>query len=44
MKTYSLDEVQDKLLGKKGTAGRDLFEYELQMDLMGKAIIILSNT
>ena len=38
MKTYSLDEVQDKLLGKKGTAGRDLFEYELQMDLMGKAI------
>jgi len=38
MKTYSLDEVQDKLLGKKGTPCRDLFEYELQMDLMGKAI------
>ena len=38
MKTYSLDEVQDKLIGKKGTANRDTFEYELQMDLIGKAI------
>jgi DNA-binding XRE family transcriptional regulator len=38
MKTYTLDEVQDKLLGKIGTPGRDKFEYELQMDLIGKAI------
>jgi DNA-binding XRE family transcriptional regulator len=38
MKTYTLDQVQDKLIGKKGTAARDLFEYELQMDLIGKAI------
>ncbi len=38
MKTYTLDEVQDKLLGKKGTPNRDKFEYELQMDLIGKAI------
>jgi len=38
MKTYTLDEVQDKLIGKIGTAGRDRFEYELQMDLIGKAI------
>ena len=38
MKTYTLDEVQNKLLGKKGTAARDKFEYELQMDLIGKAI------
>ncbi len=38
MKTYTLDEVQDKLLGKKGTERRDKFEYELQMDLIGKAI------
>lgn len=38
MKTYTLDEVQDKLIGKKGTPERDLFEYELQMDLIGKAI------
>jgi len=38
MKTYTLDEVQDKLIGKIGTPERDRFEYELQMDLIGKAI------
>ena len=38
MKTYTLDQVQDKLIGKTGTPERDLFEYELQMDLIGKAI------
>ena len=38
MKTYTLEEVQDKLIGKKGTTKRDIFEYELQMDLIGKAI------
>jgi HTH-type transcriptional regulator/antitoxin HipB len=38
MKTYTLDEVQDKLIGKIGTPGRDKFEYELKMDLIGKAI------
>lgn len=38
MKTYTLDKVQDKLIGKTGTPDRDRFEYELQMDLIGKAI------
>ena len=38
MKTYTLDEVQDRLIGKIGTPNRDRFEYELQMDLIGKAI------
>lgn len=38
MKTYTLDEVQDKLIGKIGTTDRDKFEFELQMDLIGKAI------
>jgi HTH-type transcriptional regulator / antitoxin HipB len=38
MKTYTLDQVQDKLIGKAGTTERDRFEYELQMDLIGKAI------
>lgn len=38
MKTYTLDEVQDKLIGKRGTPDREIFEYELQMDLIGKAI------
>lgn len=38
MKTYTLNHVQDKLIGKVGTPDRDKFEYELQMDLIGKAI------
>jgi HTH-type transcriptional regulator/antitoxin HipB len=38
MKTYTLEQVQDNLIGKMGTPERDIFEYELQMDLIGKAI------
>lgn len=38
MKTHTLDEVQDKLIGKIGTQNRDRFEYELHMDLIGQAI------
>jgi DNA-binding XRE family transcriptional regulator len=38
MKTYTFDEVKDELIGRTGTPERDLFEYELQMDLIGKAI------
>ena len=38
MKAYTLDQIQDKLIGKIGTPDRDIFEYELQMDLIGKAI------
>ena len=38
MKTYTLDEIQDELIGKIGTPRRDRFEYELQMDLIGSAI------
>ena len=38
MKTYTLNEVQDKIIGEIGTHSRDQFEYELQMDLIGQAI------
>lgn len=38
MKTYTFDEVKDELIGKTGTPERDIFEYELQMELIGKAI------
>ena len=38
MKTYTLDEVTDKLIGEIGTPDRDKFEYELQKDLIGQAI------
>lgn len=38
MKTHTLDEVTDKLVGKIGTKNRDKFEYDLQMDLIGNVI------
>jgi len=38
MKTHTLDEVQDQLIGKIGTPDRDRFEYELKMNLIGQAI------
>ncbi|MBU0487269.1 MAG: helix-turn-helix domain-containing protein [Bacteroidetes bacterium] len=38
MKTHTLEEVQNKLIGKIGTPERDRFEYELQMDMVGQAI------
>ncbi|MEI6886236.1 MAG: helix-turn-helix transcriptional regulator [Bacteroidota bacterium] len=37
-KTYTLDEIQDELIGKIGTPRRDKFEYELKMELIGEAI------
>lgn len=38
MKTYSLDEVTDKYVGKEGSFKRDEFENELRLDLIGNAI------
>jgi len=38
MKTYSLEEMMDKHLGKPGTPKRDEFENELRLDLLGEAI------
>lgn len=38
MKTYSLDEVKNKYLGKEGTEERDVYENELRLDLIGEAI------
>ena len=38
MKTYSLEEMTDKHIGKKGTKNRDKFEKELRLDLLGYAI------
>ena len=37
-RTYSLSEMKDKHLGKKGTTERDAYEYELRMDILGKMI------
>jgi len=38
IKTYSLDEITDKYIGKKGTKKREHFEYELRLDIIGEAI------
>jgi HTH-type transcriptional regulator / antitoxin HipB len=38
MKSYSLDELTDKYIGKKGTQNRDEFEQELRLDLIGQTI------
>ena len=38
MKTYTLDQVKDQYIGKKGTSKRDSYENELRLDLIGEAI------
>jgi DNA-binding XRE family transcriptional regulator len=38
LKTYSLDEMIDKHIGKLGTPKREIFENELRIDLLGEAI------
>jgi len=37
-KTYSMEEITDKYIGKRGTPKREAFEYELRLDLLGEAI------
>lgn len=38
LKTYSLDEITNKHIGKHGTPKREAFENELRLDLLGEAI------
>jgi len=38
IKTYSLKEMKDKYVGKKGTKERDEYEYELRMEIIGQMI------
>ena len=38
LKTYTLEELTDKHIGKRGTPKREAFEYELRLDLLGEAI------
>lgn len=37
-KTYSLQEMKDKFIGKVGAPKRDENEYELRMEVLGKMI------
>ncbi len=37
-KTYSLEELTDKYIGKKGSSEREQFEFELKLDVLGEMI------
>ena len=38
LKTYSIEEVTDKYIGKRGTEKREAFEQELRLDLLAEEI------
>lgn len=38
MKSYTLDQAEDLLIGKKGTEERDEYEFELKLELIGDMI------
>jgi len=38
MKQYTMSEMEDKYIGKKGSPERDVYEYELKMELLGRMI------
>jgi HTH-type transcriptional regulator/antitoxin HipB len=40
MKSYTLDELTDKYIGKKGTLRRDQFEVDLKLEIIGDMIKI----
>ena len=38
MKSYTLDQAEDLLIGKRGTKERDEYEFELKLELIGDMI------
>ncbi len=38
MKLTSIDKLTDEIVGKQGTPERDIFEYDLRMDIVGTMI------
>ncbi len=38
LKTYTLEEIQDKYIGKKGSPERDKYEFELKMDILSEMV------
>ena len=38
MKTYTIEEITDKHIGKRGTFERDRFDFELKLDILGEMI------
>ena len=38
MRLYSFDEIKDEFIGKRGSEKRDLYEQELQLEVLGDMI------
>lgn len=38
IQTYTLEELTDKYVGKKGTKEREQFEFDLKLDVLGDMI------
>ena len=38
LKTHSLEQIKDELIGKRGTSIRDEYEFELSLELLGEMI------
>lgn len=38
LKTYSLDEIKDEMIGPLGSIVRDTYEFDLKMELIGEMI------
>lgn len=38
LETYTLDNIKDEMIGKRGTAKRDAYECELDLELLGEMI------
>lgn len=38
LKKYTLDEITDEFIGKRGTPERKKFEFDLKLDLLGEMI------
>jgi DNA-binding XRE family transcriptional regulator len=40
MKIYTFDQIKDEMIGKRGSAARDTYEFELNLELLGEMIRI----
>lgn len=38
LKVYSLDQIKDEMVGARGTPERELYEHELQVEILGEMI------
>ena len=38
LKTYTLDNIKDEMIGKRGTTKREAYEFELNLELLGEMI------